>query len=478
MKAKNTHDLPHVERVTLQPLWGMQPGLYMSLFYLLIILLLLFLIGFLPGLVKSGKRVTFISETTPASVYVDGFYAGVAPLTLFLPPGEHEATFHSYGISGQAVSFSVGRPLFFTWLFPRRQVVNQISLLTDEKTLTTYLRATFDQVVLWSKTQSDQSYHKPPLFTDVASSVYHLSELYPQVVLDFFASSIAYLVDKNEVQQAQDAFESLNLESQTVELKLKEAFAVFSEQQELSPLSDISPNLTFGTDWLPLPNGQSLLGFAYEGGPFILGEPTSSTWAELIRSQVAVEVPPFSIAATYVSEYQWALFVEANPYWSKANIETLKEQNLVDEHYLAGVYPTTAVQNNRPIRNISYYAALAYVHWLEEYVGKRVFIPTEEQWEYAASSVKHKPYIRTNAPQVDENGPSSMLGGYWEFTDERFVPLGRTVGSGPWHSDHNDIIVKGGSFLNDSQDIRIATVGILDPTECSETTSLRIGWSH
>jgi formylglycine-generating enzyme required for sulfatase activity len=66
------------------------------------------------------------------------------------------------------------------------------------------------------------------------------------------------------------------------------------------------------------------------------------------------------LASHEVSQYQWALFLQENPMWEKANLAALQAQGLVDEAYLAGLSPSTVFITNRPIHNISYYAAQAF----------------------------------------------------------------------------------------------------------------------
>ena len=49
---KSKKELPKVEPVKIKPLFGMKPGLWLSIAYLLAILLLFFLIGFLPDIIR------------------------------------------------------------------------------------------------------------------------------------------------------------------------------------------------------------------------------------------------------------------------------------------------------------------------------------------------------------------------------------------------------------------------------------------
>lgn len=480
-----------VEPVRLKPFLGMPPGVYLTILYALGIMIILFLIGFLPGIIKSGKRVTFVSPVEPAAVYVDGRYAGSAPVTVFIEPGTHEVVYAFEDAASATIDVEISHPVFFTWLFPRRQTVASGNFIDDIPAFSKYLDSMGAQIVRWSAiTDYDEQYHYPPLFTQVARTAFasDLSEV-PSLIAKFMKGGFRHISGPSLLADATEAVRILadggTIDSSTradLERHLASVESLFNPGASAETVG-LAPQTFTGTvrsATLDDPNGAlpSILGFSYVGGSVVVGEPVAATYPDVTRMGILREVGPFAISALEISEYQWAVFMEANPYWAKANIDRLIADGMVDSSYLAGLYPSSAVLSTRPIHNISWYAADAFTRWLSDISGKRVSLPSEAQWELAASSVSHKGYQTQSVSLAESSGPSGMLGGYWEFTSDPFIPLDRYLGiTGGWECEATDIVVKGGSYLNDPDRINRATVGVLGRDECSETAGFRIVWN-
>ena len=129
---KSKKELPKVEPVKIKPLFGMKPGLWLSIAYLLAILLLFFLIGFLPDIIDGHKRVVFTSEAYNSAVYVDDVYQGGTPFTRKIASGEHTVSYRVNGIEIDSFSVKVGHPVLFNWLFPRKQSVSSTAAINEK----------------------------------------------------------------------------------------------------------------------------------------------------------------------------------------------------------------------------------------------------------------------------------------------------------------------------------------------------------
>jgi len=485
-----------IEPVHLKPLLGMQPGMYLTIIYVLIIALMVFAIGFLPGILHSGKRVTFQSDFIPTTVYIDGRNIGTSPTTVFLPSGDYTVTYAYRDIVSSDFTLSVGHPVFFTWLFPRRQEAFHKLIVNDISTFRMYVEGMFSDFIGWSAiTDFSETYHYPPLFTQIAETVVSQGRTSDRVaiVFEYFQAAIRHITSSTALDDAQAAMRIFENESyftvaQTSALNadLAKTALLFNGANGSIGLNTTPFAFQRSIDAIPaipapVDNGNaipSIVGFSYAGGSFVVGQSVPSDFPGVIKMGIPASVLPFSISALEISEYQWALFMQEKPYWAKENINQLLEAGMVDENYLAGIYPSTTLLSNRPIKNISWYAAFAFCEWLSGRTGLSIELPTESQWEYAAQSVSNKPYQTNLTVIADSKGPSGMLGGYWEFTADAFVPLARYLGStSKVLQDSADIVVKGGSYLNDPNHIVAATVGVQSREACSETTGFRIVWT-
>lgn len=157
-------------------------------------------------------------------------------------------------------------------------------------------------------------------------------------------------------------------------------------------------------------------------GPFIMG----SDLGENERPATEVWVDSFYLARCPVTNAEFKAFIEAGSYhcqrywiagwhWLRANYRE---------------YPwrwTDADWRDRPdhpVQWLTWYEAMAYVRWLAEQENAPYRLPTEAEWEKAASW-DHKAKKKREYPWGDFFDPSRCnLGGVWTMPVGRLSPVG------------------------------------------------------
>ncbi len=431
-------ELPQVQRVKLKPLWGMKPGVWLSILYLAVIVLALFLSGILPDLKNAFMRVSFSSKALSSAVYIDGSYAGGTPFSAKVSSGEHEVEFRSGSTVLDSMTVRVGHPVFFNWLFPRKMSVVSNALMTDgvlEDVGKTFLN---DAAVYSAITEYDQTFVYPPLFENYARILLANGAQQKTAPLSFLYDSVQFISTKEMLSDAQKAFELLGISYDFSKSRaIADGTAVKAAKTAVS-------SADYEKDTLSAKDGS----FELEG----------------VRINGA-----FSMASETVSEKLWSQFSEETHFTSD------------DLYYLAGVGNSSV----KPVRNISYHSAQAFCAWLSEKSGRNVFIPTEEQWR-TAYSVSDRKFRNTLVPTTliaDKNtGLSGMAGGLWEFTSTCYVPYEAFYGStgiqerlAEFDIDA-DVIVKGGSYITSPDSVTSETDGLIPKDMCSDYTGLRPAW--
>ena len=117
--------------------------------------------------------------------------------------------------------------------------------------------------------------------------------------------------------------------------------------------------------------GSGPLMIALPGGTFQMGSSNLSIMAEE-RPQHAVTLKPFAISKHEITVAEFARFAQQTGRHMPAGMPKDK-----------GPYPITGV---------SWEDALAYTRWLSQETGQRYRLPSEAEWEYAASAGTETPY--------------------------------------------------------------------------------------
>ena len=454
---RKKRELPEVEPVKLKPIFGLRPGIVILSSIIAVFLLIFFLLFMLPGIVNGGKYVSFTSDLTGIGVYMDGSYLGSTEGSrYFIQSGEHSVSYVKNSVEIGNDTIDISHPIFFTLLFHRSEDINVEYQKSDELVASVNERFLSD-VSSWSKvTTFVPPTTLPPLFSSYAKDMIALNETINSALWD---KAVAHISSKEMYLDYLEACSMLSITSE-----LDATIFTTDENASYNYLHDVSAPSSSGDGFI-----------SYEAATFEMGSYLGDRYPLINEKRIEVSTPDFSISSRPVSEYDYALFISENPEWALSNKENLIAEGLVDENYLSGVSLSIGYVSLRPIRNISYYAAQAYIDWLSKRDGVSYRLPSEAEWSYAAYSVQDKSYATSiNWADADSSRPQMMMGGVWEFTSSEYVPLSRILGYDCYSLENDDIIIKGGSYLNPPEEINADTVGLISKSTCSDYVGFRI----
>jgi len=230
---KKNKELPKVQPVHLKPIFGLKPGVWLTILYSIILVLAVFLICFLPGIKKGYKRVTFTSATYNAAVYIDGNYSGGTPYTVSVKSGKHNIEYKVNGVLIDDFDIKVSHPVFLTWLFPRKMTVSSTATLNEEayRALT---KEFFEDLSTYSAILEYNDVHRyPKLFETYAKSISTYSAADTSLLKKY---ATCFITTDEMLSDAQIAFDLLGLGK--VEIPSDGTFTQTSSEISNTPVTE------------------------------------------------------------------------------------------------------------------------------------------------------------------------------------------------------------------------------------------------
>jgi hypothetical protein len=476
------------DQVRLTPLFGIKPGIYLTLLYSLIILIVLFFVLIYPGLTNPGSLVILISDPLGAAVRVDGVTLGATPCEIFIPRGRRVIEMILPGFKPQRIEQEIPGGVFASALFPHKEYITG-KIQSDNPGMALILEAA--DYAEWSFAGEPTAAFQIPL--SLSEGVYRvgptgtdpgLREQFNEILKGSlrFASTRAALRD---LLRAKFLVDNGGAAPSPITLLRsgKEILDYLAETPGTAAwLGTVLPPEAAFLDSRWYQKGQEAVRSLGASSPVEVGDIISGTTLKAgalsfreLPSGVLVQGTPFPhstaiggfwIADTEVSDEAWEAFLADQPEWRTENIEVLMEQGLVTSDYLlpsdnpAYPYPT--------VSGVSWYGAQAYCQWLSRFLppalaSYEVRLPSEAEWEYAAKL------------SLQEELPLDMPGGMWEWCGDPFAPLSflpakkeviRDIGS-------PERPVKGGSWVTPPRSVDADTRASLPPSSCSPFVSFR-----
>lgn len=526
--------------VKLKPILGIKPGTWLTALYALLLLMVLFFTLFYPGLHRRGSYLVVKSEPSRATVLVDGKYAGSTPCTVFVPRGTRTIRLEKPFYSVVEGPVEVPGRIFGTLIVPQRHTREYRLELLDAPGLFAWALDDFarNPVIpeIISKTVQEvvSSYdgNVPAEITKQVSvfldnSMFLISN--EQQVREFIiarsilAASGGFLAPQNaigfveqivQLQAKYDNFPSWAIltsskerAKQVVATPWSSAYAarylaaVTSLAQEQAPAASSGSVSLSGVIYRSIPAGTLLMG----------RDDVQSALGKSIDQYLAhrVAISRFSLSETEVTNRQYQLFVDAEPEWKPANLDTLRSTGLVSDGYLASWiddrYPAGAA--DLPVTGVSWHAATAYCAWLQAGLvaarpGIIVRLPTEAEWEWAArAGLRGKPYPTGDTPgrsilfatgitgpglagssEPNGYGLRDMAGNVWEWCADSYLPGVYLLSSSDPEKNRriaaslpetSEKVVRGGAWNNEKDLLRVYGRGSQPASWCTPQLGFR-----
>jgi len=496
-------------KVTLKPVFGIRPRVYVPILYLLGILIILFFILINPGLRNPGAYLVFQGAPESAAVYVDGSYAGNTLDGMHAKPGTHKVEIRKRGFSSQTLNTDVPHRIFATLIF--RPTV-KISYQLNPEPLEAIIIPSFKEFANWSLSGKPSAIYQLPMVLSEAanaaasaSSADRSSFARPLLaaglsvaenstsVRDVIFASAALAAPGGSplglVAIARNAAALLGTsKSYTAAImetmpekagdNIRKAFSSLKEEMSAETLQQAS------AAGVRAAGPHSFIMFGGGQTKNVSSTPGGTKMLYLDR------VPEFGLASTEVTQRQFARFLEEKPEWKPENRTALIEKGFADDAYLVDFDPSKA--DNRPITGVSWYAANAYCAWLNARApsGYEVALPSEPMWETAAASASRDVGalgafnnrastgpLAVGSMGRDALGFSDLFGNVWEWTSDGFRPYAWIQDDSSAFGELTEAIdsktVKGGSWANSADQISIASRGPVPAAHASEFLGFR-----
>jgi formylglycine-generating enzyme required for sulfatase activity len=447
-KRKEKEPIPDFKEVvvTLKPIFGIRPGIYLTVIYGLIALIIIFLLFFLPGICADGTYLNFSSAPVKAGVWIDGKKAGVTPCEILVPRGPHEITVERPFYKPVTMKKEVSNFIFALPFLPKKDYIGTSLEVSDSKALARNAYKDFSEWALVEEFSA--AYQYPPILCEAVKCIYSspTDETYAvlkdllvralpsvhnrELASDFFrallivetkgrsltpSSMFRIIAEAGSYLSADDNIPSWIYTilpkriTGTQEAKKSDAKAqrIPSTKDELGEAPWFKQYITayreFISRYTPQTGPRIRAGFPLAGssflyipeGSFMMGKTDSADLLNLEYLDLfphPVRVKGFYLAETEVANWQYASFLEENPEWRLDNKAKLISLHLVDEEYLSGwknnTYP--AGKAALPVTYVSAFAAEAYCAWLTRKAegivpGFVARLPYEAEWEWAAA---------------------------------------------------------------------------------------------
>ena len=469
------------DEVKLKPILGIRPGAYLAFAYGLAVLIILFFIFLYPGISRPGSVVTVITEPRGAAVLVDGVYMEPTPCEIFIPQGQRTIELRLPGFGEKLLEMNIGGRILASTLFPLRMSIHEkLSSPSPAAAFADYAA----EYAAWTFTGEPSAVYQVPL--SLSEGAYRLGpyaadQTERESMEIAIAASARFAVTRaalRDLVRAKSLLDNNGLSPSPLSLlsSAADVIAFLDDNPQAAlwlgaVLSGDAQSQIVSSPWYaeaapPRDTGKAD-GEAVQSSPVIRAGMLSFRYVSGDLPRPGANFPPDTktgpifICETVISTSAWEQFCEQRPEWKSDNLESLMEDALVNEEYLAERdFPGAPGEG---VSGISWYAARAFCEWLNTFLPSEyassyeVRLPAEAEWEYAAKS------------------GFANYGDFWEWCNDSYAPLSfLSIPAGAADAILSpEKVLKGGSWVNPQGSTGIDTRGSLPPSFCSAFVSAR-----
>jgi len=375
--------------VRLKPVFGIRPGVYLTVLYSFVLFVALFFLLVFPGLVNGGALLSVITEPAGAAVRINDVYMGASADRIYLPAGSYTVEAVLPGFEKTGVVCQIPRRVFGSLFFPLRKEIKlaltasgpgaQAGAFAGASAQAFAQTAT--DFAAWSFAGEPTVSWQIPL--SLSEGAYRAGPAADAAMLEILAASSRFAVTRaalRDLVRAKILLDNKGLSPSPTGL-------VGSISDILRFLSDNPGSAQWLAGLLPPEYAGAVKASAWHKAVLQREIPRNVRSAALpARMQAAglsfININSFMISETPVSRSLFEAFLDQNPQWREHQTDYYPEQ--------ISVYPSDL--SGREITGATWYAAEAFCEWLTlslppSMSGLEARLPTEAEWEVYANAI-------------------------------------------------------------------------------------------
>lgn len=403
-KSAFTPQQTETDEVKLKPIMGIRPGVYLTAAYSVVLLLIVFILLIYPGIKNPTAMLDVKTEPAGAAIRVNGTYMGVSGSRILVPKGTHTIEAALPGFETASTVHQIPSRVFASAFFPRRYKVE--FTLTAPDPAAVFAQSAFEYAS-WSFGGEPTVAWQIPL--SLSEGAYRVGTANDPAFYDTLTAASRFTVTRaalRDLVRAKTLIDNGGLSPSPVTL-------VSSVSDILIFLSENKGSADWLASLLPPDYASTIKNSNWHKNEQF--EKTPVTAAQDGRRFELAGISFTGISAAngglsfFISENPvplalFEIFLGENPQWEGSFTDYYEEEIsfLNPEFYDKSI-----------ITGITWYAAEAFCQWLSARLPSsmtaaemEVRLPTEAQWEYAAST-----------------GLRSMQNAGWEWCADPFAPL-------------------------------------------------------